>query len=51
MDTAFEGVIPNLERRYGETDSEYMRGEIENYMRVRKCPSCQGKRLSRKFWP
>jgi len=45
MDTAFEGVIPNLERRYGETDSEYMRSEIENYMRVRKCPSCQGKRL------
>jgi excinuclease ABC subunit A len=45
MNTAFEGVIPNLERRYGETDSEYMRSEIENYMRVRKCPSCQGKRL------
>jgi excinuclease ABC subunit A len=45
MNTAFEGVIPNLERRYGETDSEYMRGEIENYMRVHKCPSCQGKRL------
>jgi len=45
MDTAFEGVIPNLERRYGETDSEYMRGEIENYMRIRKCPTCQGKRL------
>ena len=45
MNTAFEGVIPNLERRYGETDSEYMRGEIENYMRVHKCPSCQGKCL------
>ena len=45
MNTAFEGVIPNLERRYGETDSEYMRSEIENYMRVRKCPSCLGKRL------
>ena len=45
MNTAFEGVIPNLERRYGETDSEYMRSEIENYMRVRKCPSCNGKRL------
>jgi excinuclease ABC subunit A len=45
MNTAFEGVIPNLERRYGETDSEYMRSEIENYMRVRRCPSCNGKRL------
>ncbi|MDE2312128.1 MAG: excinuclease ABC subunit UvrA [Patescibacteria group bacterium] len=45
MNTAFEGVIPNLERRYNETDSDYMRGEIENYMRVRKCQICQGKRL------
>ena len=45
MMTVFEGVVPNLERRYKETDSDYMRGEIENYMRVRNCPSCQGKRL------
>ncbi len=45
FNTAFEGVIPNLERRYGETDSEYMRGEIENYMRIRVCPTCNGKRL------
>ena len=45
MFTAFEGVIPNLERRYNETDSEYMRGEIENYMRVRVCGVCKGKRL------
>ncbi len=45
MNTAFEGVIPNLERRYKETDSEYMRGEIEEYMRVRKCELCEGKRL------
>ena len=45
MSTVFEGVIPNLERRYRETDSEYMRTEIENYMRVRRCPLCQGKRL------
>jgi len=45
MSTVFEGVIPNLERRYRETDSEYMRSEIENYMRVRRCPLCQGKRL------
>lgn len=45
MNTAFEGVIPNLERRYKETESDYMRGEIENYMRVRQCPVCNGKRL------
>jgi excinuclease ABC subunit A len=45
MMTTFEGVVPNLERRYRETDSEYMRGEIENYMRIRECPLCHGKRL------
>jgi len=41
----FEGVIPNLERRYHETDSEYSRQEIEQYMVERKCEECQGKRL------
>jgi len=41
----FEGVIPNLERRYRETDSDYVRSEIERYMRVLPCPVCQGKRL------
>jgi excinuclease ABC subunit A len=41
----FEGVIPSLERRYHETDSEYTREEIEKYMIVKKCPLCQGKRL------
>jgi excinuclease ABC subunit A len=45
FNTAFEGVIPNLERRYKETDSDYMRSEIENYMRIRQCPVCHGKRL------
>lgn len=43
--TSFEGVIPNLERRYKETESDYVRAEIEKYMRVLKCPVCQGKRL------
>lgn len=47
MNTVFEGVIPNLERRYKETDSDYIRGEIEAYMRVRKCDSCKGLRLKR----
>jgi excinuclease ABC subunit A len=41
----FEGVIPNLERKYQETDSDYMRSEIENYMRVRQCQVCGGRRL------
>ncbi|MCC7356358.1 MAG: excinuclease ABC subunit UvrA [Candidatus Doudnabacteria bacterium] len=45
FNTVFEGVVPNLERRYRETDSEYMRSEIENYMRIRQCPECHGKRL------
>src|SRR5581483_4436058 len=41
----FEGVIPNLMRRYKETDSEWMRGEIEQYMTSRPCPDCKGARL------
>lgn len=45
MDTSFEGVVNNLERRYKETDSDYIRSEIEKYMRIKVCPSCQGKRL------
>jgi excinuclease ABC subunit A len=44
-DSDFEGVIPNLERRYHETDSEYTRQEIEQYMVEKKCEACQGKRL------
>ena len=43
--THFEGVIPNLERRYRETESDYIRAEIERYMRVLPCPVCAGKRL------
>ncbi|HLA47789.1 MAG TPA: excinuclease ABC subunit UvrA [Nitrospinota bacterium] len=41
----FEGVIPNLERRYRETDSEYMREEIHQYMSMTPCPLCKGARL------
>ncbi len=44
--TYFEGVIPNLERRYKDTESDYVRSEIERYMRVLKCPLCDGKRLN-----
>jgi excinuclease ABC subunit A len=43
--TEFEGVIPNLERRFLETDSDYVRGKIEQFMRVLLCPTCHGKRL------
>ena len=43
---AFEGVITNLERRYKETNSEYIREKISEYMSDRPCPSCQGKRLN-----
>ena len=44
-DTYFEGVIPNLERRYRDTESDYVRGEIERYMRSKPCPACKGQRL------
>ncbi len=47
INTVYEGVIPNLKRRYQETDSEYMRKEIEKYMRVLPCPDCEGKRLKK----
>ena len=41
----FEGVIGNLERRYRETNSEYIRGKIAEFMSDKPCPTCQGKRL------
>ena len=44
-DTNFEGVIPNLERRYRTTESDYARSQIERYMSARPCRSCGGKRL------
>ena len=44
-ETNFEGAIPNLERRHKETDSDYMRGEIERYMAAHPCGACNGKRL------
>src|SRR5207302_6937312 len=44
-DTVFEGVVPYLERRYRETDSEYMKEEIERYMSTAPCPECDGTRL------
>ncbi len=41
----FEGIIPNLERRYRETDSDYVKSELERFMVTRPCPTCGGKRL------
>src|SRR6266516_1270844 len=41
----FEGVIPNLDRRYKQTESEGIREEIERYMSARICPDCHGARL------
>jgi len=44
---AFEGVIPNLERRYRETDSIVVREELAKYLNTRACPECNGTRLRR----
>jgi excinuclease ABC subunit A len=44
-DKVFEGVIPNLERRYRETDSERVRENLERFMNVMPCPTCEGARL------
>ncbi|MGH7450647.1 MAG: excinuclease ABC subunit UvrA, partial [bacterium] len=43
--TTFEGVLNNLSRRYKETDSDYIRTEIEKYMAENPCPACGGARL------
>lgn len=45
FDTTLEGVIPNLERRHKETDSDFMRREIERFMVEKPCHACNGKRL------
>ncbi len=43
--TQFEGIVRNLERRYRETDSDFTREKIEEYMTLRPCPECKGARL------
>ncbi len=43
--TKFEGIIPNLERRYRESDSDFVKREIEKYMTSQICGACNGKRL------
>jgi excinuclease ABC subunit A len=44
-ETVYEGVIPNLERRHRETDSDFTRKDIERFMRERRCYECNGARL------
>ena len=44
-DTSFEGVVNNLQRRHRETESNYVRSDIERYMASRPCQSCAGRRL------
>jgi excinuclease ABC subunit A len=47
FETSFEGIIPNLERRFRETSSEYIRSKISEFMSDRPCPTCNGTRLRR----
>ena len=46
LEQPFEGVLPNLERRLRETQSDAMRKELESYMAAQPCPACHGDRLS-----
>ena len=46
LEQAFEGIVPNLERRFRETQSDAVRKELEEYMTTSPCPRCHGSRLS-----
>src|SRR5205809_1015967 len=48
-ETSYEGIIPNLERRHRETESEFIRAEIERLMSTKPCPVCKGKRLKPEY--
>ncbi len=45
IDAPFEGIIPNLQRRYHETSSEWIRTRITDFMAIKPCPYCHGRRL------
>jgi excinuclease ABC subunit A len=45
FETTYEGVIPNLERRHKETDSDFIRRDIERFMQEKPCHACHGQRL------
>ncbi|MBP7768743.1 excinuclease ABC subunit UvrA [Candidatus Woesebacteria bacterium] len=47
IEEKFEGFVTNLERRYSETDSQYIRSEIEQFMNRKVCPDCLGERLKK----
>jgi excinuclease UvrABC ATPase subunit len=47
----FEGVIPNIERRWRNTDSDWMREELTKYQLSKMCDACHGQRLNPKRWP
>jgi len=49
LNTKFEGVINNLERRHLQTESDYIRKEIEQYMQILQCSTCDGKRLKKEI--
>jgi excinuclease ABC subunit A len=49
FDAHYEGVIPNLERRYRETESDWVKQEIERLMMQKPCPACDGRRLKPEF--
>ncbi len=44
-ETQYSGVLPNLQRRYRETDSDWIRSKLEEYMGINPCPECGGRRL------
>ena len=48
-ETSYEGIVPNLERRHRETESEFIRAEIERMMSARPCPVCKGKKLKPEY--
>src|SRR5690606_11313359 len=45
FETTYEGVVPNLERRHKETESDFIRRDIERFMQARPCHACNGRRL------
>jgi excinuclease ABC subunit A len=45
FETTYEGVVPNLERRHKETDSDFIRRDIERFMQEKPCHACEGRRL------
>ncbi|MGF3182548.1 excinuclease ABC subunit UvrA [Facklamia sp. P12934] len=48
VDQTFEGIFNNVERRYNQTSSDYMRDVLRNYMQELECPTCRGQRLNEK---